>query len=128
MKPETLQFLSKLMLLVIGSFFLPVVSGAVSITSTSGGGNWSSPATWQGGVVPDNSDTVIIQTGTVVMDVHDTIAVLIMQSGGLSLGEKLYVSGSFIFYAGSIFGIDTILIGGYANFLGAGTKKIVPSR
>ena len=124
MKPETLQFLSKLMLLVIGSFFLPVVSGAVSITSTSGGGNWSSPATWQGGVVPDNSDTVIIQTGTVVMDVHDTIAVLIMQSGGLSLGEKLYVSGSFIFYAGSIFGIDTILIGGYANFLGAGTKKI----
>lgn len=124
MKPQTLLSLTKFILFVIGYFFLPVFCGAVTITSTSGGGNWSSPATWQGGVVPDNSDTVIIQTGTVVMDVSDTIAVLIMQSGQLNLGQKLFVSGSFIFNSGGMFGVDTIIIGGYANFLTSGVKKI----
>lgn len=55
------------------------------VASVAAGGNWSNPATWAGGVVPANTDAVVIVAGTPV--VIDTAAVA--QSVTIDAGATL---------------------------------------
>jgi len=63
--------------------YLPFSGIAAEITS-AGSGSWSTPATWNGGVVPGSSDHVTIQSGHVVTVSVGTkaCASLTVESGG----------------------------------------------
>lgn len=65
---------------------LCIVSNAATITSTSSGGEWFSPETWQGKVVPTENDDVII------------IGPLFSDSGGDSKCNNLTIQSSGEFY------------------------------
>ncbi|MGH7568263.1 MAG: beta strand repeat-containing protein [Gemmatimonadales bacterium] len=61
---------------------LPPIGGRFWLNA--GGGNWSNPANWSGGVVPAPTDTVFISldgTYTVTLDVSDTVAFLFLGGG-----------------------------------------------
>lgn len=84
---------NKLLLLVmyIAVFigFTSVDTLAATITSENAGGNWNSPSTWIGGVVPGSSDDVTIVSGaTVVVNLDLTEA-----NGNRSVGS-LTVAGT----------------------------------
>lgn len=51
-----------------------------TVSSTTGGGNWSSTSTWEGGVVPVSTDVVEIN-GTVTLNANKTIAGLLVNTG-----------------------------------------------
>ena len=56
-----------------------------SISSTASGGLWSSPSTWEGGVVPGASDNVLIVAGSaVVIDTAVAAANLTIGDGSLT--------------------------------------------
>ena len=57
-------------------------NAAGNISSTAGGGNWSAPATWVGGVVPTANDNVTIVNGATVT--IDTAAVAFTVTVGTS--------------------------------------------
>lgn len=66
-------------------FGLLNISKAATITSTSGGGNWSSSSTWLGGVLPQPGDDIVIATntsGSVIVDGIITCANLTINSNG----------------------------------------------
>ena len=77
----------------------------------SGGGNWSDPTNWSGGVLPGPADTVFITLGgtyTVTVDVNDTVAFL--HVGGGSGVQTLNISArTFGIDSGATFGPTTVL-------------------
>ncbi len=88
------------------------VAEAGNITSTIGGGNWSSTATWVGGVVPSAGDNVTIVDGaTVTIDATATAA-----CNSLLVGQG--VSGVLIFNATTA---RTITVGGNLFVSSGGT-------
>ncbi|HMT71582.1 MAG TPA: hypothetical protein PKD16_15545, partial [Saprospiraceae bacterium] len=104
--------------------FLQVLAYSTTITSTTSGGNWSSGATWQGGIVPGTLDTAVIITGTVIVDVMDTVAQLSIISGQIKNDSRLTVTGKFFMTGGNQFGLDTLHVMGLADFTSSNTKKI----
>lgn len=71
-------------LLFASCILLSFSSSAQILSNGTGGGNWSNPATWAGGIVPDfNSGTITIQAGDVVnVDASYTIDQTTVQAGG----------------------------------------------
>ena len=66
-----------------------------SISSTASGGLWSSPSTWEGGVVPGAGDNVTITPGsTVVIDTAAAAGNLTIISGGVTPGILTFDPGS----------------------------------
>ncbi|HRG40825.1 MAG TPA: MopE-related protein [Saprospiraceae bacterium] len=104
--------------------FLQVLAYSTTITSTTSGGNWSSGATWQGGIVPGTLDTAVIITGTVIVDVMDTVAQLSIISGQIKNDARLTVTGKLFMTGGNQFGLDTLHVMGLADFTSSNTKKI----
>jgi len=75
---------AKAMMLVIVLLLSASLVNAASISSTATGGNWSSIATWTGGVVPGSSDDVTIIGGaTVTLDGNRTCNGLIVNLTGV---------------------------------------------
>jgi hypothetical protein len=71
---------------IVGTTTLP----AKSISSTSVGGAWSSPATWADSVVPDGGDNVSIADGaTVVIDTAAAARSVTVGSSGSGLSEAV---------------------------------------
>ncbi|HQP26656.1 MAG TPA: hypothetical protein PLL58_02405, partial [Candidatus Syntrophosphaera sp.] len=59
-------------ILSFAAMFLVFVQGwAVTITSTTAGGNWNNPATWGGGQIPTAYDDVVIAGPVKACDTHD---------------------------------------------------------
>ncbi len=61
----------------------------------TGGGNWSDPAAWQGGIVPDfNSGVITILSGdAIIVDANFTIDQTTVQSGGsLSINSAIVLT------------------------------------
>ncbi|MEZ4814203.1 MAG: hypothetical protein R3A80_03225 [Bdellovibrionota bacterium] len=85
------------------SFFLNQSLYAVTCTSTSGGGNWSSATTWTGCTggngpsanTPGSADTAIISgPGTVTVDTTLSVGVLTINGGLLNQTSNLTVSNA----------------------------------
>ena len=55
-------------------------SFAATITSTAGGGNWNSAATWVGGVIPGAGDNVII-AGNVTVNANASVTNVTINTG-----------------------------------------------
>lgn len=69
-------------------------------------GNWSDPATWQGGIVPEDMSDIFIGSGNCVildMDVNpNSIEIapsssLIQNIDGVSLGSNSYISSILVY-------------------------------
>lgn len=72
MKSIKTTSLIALVILAVFSFLSAAPRPQQNITTTAAGGNWSSPSTWVGGVVPTDADNVTITAGAAVT--VDTIA------------------------------------------------------
>lgn len=68
---------------------------------TAGSGNWNSPATWQGGIVPNGSNEVVINSGHTVTLVANTVTTNVVTVDGI-----LQMAG-FNFTTGSLLGGGT---------------------
>ncbi|AHJ96160.1 T9SS type A sorting domain-containing protein [Hymenobacter swuensis] len=99
-----------------------------SISSTATGGNWSSPATWAGGVVPTAADDVTIVGGaTVTLDVAASCASLNVAGTGSLLTStttayQLQVAGS-VTNNGTLDLSSTATLGSDLRFTGAGNAS-----
>ncbi len=76
-------------------FFYHTTVHATTIIS-NGTGNWNTPGTWVGNVVPTNNDDVVITTG------HD---VTIDDNGGSSSCKSLIINGQLIYDNSANFGV-----------------------
>ncbi|WP_426490350.1 T9SS type A sorting domain-containing protein [Hymenobacter sp. 102] len=108
-----------------------------SISSTATGGNWSSPATWAGGVVPTSADDVtIVEGATVTVDVAASCASLTINSTGslltsastayqLQVGGSVTNNGTLDLSASTNVGSDLRFTGaGNASFGGSGATDL----
>jgi hypothetical protein len=84
---------------------------AATITSTTGGGNWTNPATWEGGVVPGPDDDVVIK-GPVYPNGPQSCKNLTIQSGGSidNTTETLTIASDLI--NDGLFRVGRLYIGG----------------
>ncbi|GAA0540327.1 glycoside hydrolase family 2 TIM barrel-domain containing protein [Chitinophaga japonensis] len=71
---------------------IPSATGTL-ITSTATGGNWSLPASWQGGVVPADADTVVILAGSSIT-INTPVKVACTRIAG-TLGFNTNTSNTF---------------------------------
>jgi Secretion system C-terminal sorting domain len=90
-------------MLAVGVFLLfsSSIATADIMSNGTGGGNWSSRATWSGGVVPTGSETIIIQsTDSIYIDVPVTITgTLRCLSGRIDVFD----SSQFVFGNGGVY-------------------------
>jgi hypothetical protein len=89
----------------------------------TGGGEWNNTATWQGSVVPNGLDTVIILgSDSVYVSASDTCAVLTVQAGGkLGLPARLTVvnltlNGKAVLYADTLAPSGTMTVGATGTY------------
>ncbi|NVO31340.1 T9SS type A sorting domain-containing protein [Hymenobacter lapidiphilus] len=107
------------------------------ISSTATGGNWSDPATWDGGAVPSATDDVTIVDGaTVTLDVAASAASLRIAPNGsllnsattsyrLAVGGNVTNNGTLDLSATSAIGSDLRFTGaGNATFGGSGVTDL----
>src|SRR6185503_5924757 len=111
-----------------------------NITSTGVGGNWSSTATWVGGVLPTATDNVTIADGAIVtIDVTTATCLNLIVGQGTSgtleyiatPASTLAVDGNVTVAAGAVFGAGSgsltthvLTIGGSSNSLAAGNLTV----
>ncbi|MCF8245253.1 MAG: T9SS type A sorting domain-containing protein [Saprospiraceae bacterium] len=74
---------------------------AATCTWIGGTSNWNNTANWNCGVVPDSDDDVIINTGTVTLDLATTVQSLSLGGGDITLNFNLTVSGNMSLTNGS---------------------------
>jgi len=96
-------------------------------------GNWSDASKWIPSGVPANTDSVIVNGGTITMDITDSIQILNMSAGTLS-GEMVSfnISSNFYFSGGTFsnhqkteVGGDLTWSGGILGTLDSNTDSII---
>ena len=106
---------------------LPAAASA-DICLYQGSGNWSAPATWSCGHVPNGADDVTVGSGdNVVLDQNGSAATLTLESGGtLQLGSArtLAVSGATTLRQGTISGSGTLAAAGALTKTTGGQMRI----
>lgn len=82
--------------------FLLLTFTAFSQRTTVASGNWSSAATWTGGIIPQSGDSVVINSGHSV-----TLTAAVTQTAGFRVVGTLNMAG-FSFSCGSLSGTGTV--------------------
>jgi pectate lyase len=79
--------------------------GSIVQSNGSGGGDWNTPATWLGGLVPTSTHTAVIQgsDSVRVASAASCSSVVVTSGGKLSAAAALTVSGAFTLEAGAFF-------------------------
>ncbi|MFN9519459.1 MAG: hypothetical protein ACK574_06960, partial [Bacteroidota bacterium] len=93
-------------------------TGASTITATTAGGNWTSPTTWVGGVVPGVSNNVSIPNGSTVTVDATNLYCRNLSVGGGSSGTLQYSEA----VSASLFVVGDVTVNAGGNFTaGSGT-------
>jgi hypothetical protein len=77
-------------LLIICLSLFAVTLPAVTIHSTTAGGNWSDPNTWVEHVVPDSTTDLVVTSNVTIYAYYRCLSLLIEQTGVLSNYESSY--------------------------------------
>jgi len=99
-----------LLLISLSILFLPTFATGATITSTTIG-NWNTPGTWVGGVVPSSTDDVIIGVGdTVTVTAIDTCKSVAFSStnSGTATGYLVIKTGCRLNVASSVNATDIL--------------------
>ena len=70
------------------AFMLTVSAYSAEITSTKDGGNWSNPASWNGGKVPTKDDDVIITSKIIADRIFESKTITIKENADLILDTR----------------------------------------
>lgn len=91
-------FLSGKVILPALFMFMATLLTQAQIVSNTSGGNWSSPATWVGGVVPTAIDDVVIADGSLVTVDNTAATCANLTVGQGSSGKVTYTGGTTAAY------------------------------
>lgn len=94
MKPNRMALVCSALPLV-GFCVLPIAYAA-DITWLGGSGTWDDPAQWSGAVVPDSTDTAIINGRTVTADNAVQVDGLVLTGGNLSGSADVTITGNVL--------------------------------
>ncbi len=103
-------------LLVISSLFLGNTFAQTIFSNGTGGGVWSDPGTWLGGVVPNASNDVIISGGD---SVNTTI-------GAMCKSLTVYSDGKFATSVDTVYIAETLILEADAWFYNQTTNPRIP--
>lgn len=70
------------------AFMLTVSAYSAEITSTKDGGNWSNPASWNGGKVPTKDDDVTITSKIIADRIFESKTITIKENADLILDTR----------------------------------------
>lgn len=70
------------------AFMLTVSAYSAEITSTEDGGNWSNPASWNGGKVPTKDDDVTITSKIIADRIFESKTITIKENADLILDTR----------------------------------------
>jgi hypothetical protein len=99
-----------LALLSLGLFAFPGRAAAATCTwDGANPGNWSDTSHWAscGGAYPSTSDTAVINSGTVTLDIPVTVLNLTLTSGTVTGANDLTITGSLTWNSGTMSGNGT---------------------
>ena len=120
--------LFRIHLVLIFTLNFSTLINAANISSTSSGGNWSDPATWDSGVVPGAADDVTIVAGATVTLDQDVSVLSLTVNGAFVVGNdatarNLTVTGATNIASGASFTVGAFDITHIITFQGALTNN-----
>ncbi len=90
-------------------------------TWLGGTGNWSTVAKWSCNDVPNFNDDVVINSGTVTIDIPTTVKTLNLGGNATLTGDKLFTISNAFNWSGGELAINNTISTGAANISGSGS-------
>ncbi len=109
------------------NLFIPLHAGTCTWTGDAGTGLWSDTGNWSPSGIPQTTDNVIINSGTITLDVPVTVSTLTLRGGTLNGSQNLTISSVLTWKGGTISGSGFLYAQGTLT-LDSTTNKTLTTR